>query len=752
MKHIFTHLFGNNQRHKDKLNSPITDKNNRDSNSIYITDSPIDSPEQDKFKRWPFSQRVAQTIVSRTDPSSLVIGIYGPWGDGKTTVLNFIENKLKESPNVICVKFNPWRFTDEASLIKGFFQALAEAVGKSIASHSEKVGEWLDKYSGGLTAFSLTFGGVFQVNPGQGIQGIGKGLSSVELEKLKERLESLLEDEEKRVVILMDDIDRLDKNEIQAVFKLVKLSADFDYISYVLAFDEEMVASALSEKYGSGDIKEGRNFLEKIIQVPLNLPKADRVALLEYCIGGIEEVLKDAKIEISEEQFRYYFFRHFVDGLEIQLKTPRMVKRYINALTFSLPILEGEVNLPDLMLIEGMRIFYAELYNVVKTNPDIFSGSPHTYSNPDSYKKRSLEIINNGLLDLNYEEQKSAENLLRALFPRLNQTGILGSIDYVSTWEAEWDIAQRVSSCYYFPRFFSYSISDNDISDQELNSFLSKLQDNSIETTISNIRQIVGEQRASLFILKLSSRIEKLSALSSQHLAISISSIGSIFQVEKSLLRKPFSDVGMLIERLVRNVLDNEIQVNVAKQIVLEAEPIAFAIECFRWLVPAGEEQAIERPFSTEQGRIIGEAFAQRIKHIAQKSILYLQFPEDFRSLLYVWSCWGNKEEVRQYLLESLNKNPESVVELLKCYLPTQWSSASYGSRKGNFERDEYDSLARYISPSLLYNFLQNINGFNLDNPQYDLDGQKRSLEEQVVNQFAFIHQFLTREGGENNN
>ncbi|MEG5044422.1 P-loop NTPase fold protein [Microcoleus sp. B4-C1] len=740
----------NNQQHQDKVNARAPDSNVLEPNDIYTIDAPVNNPEQDKFKRWSFSQRVAQTIASRSDPSSIVIGIYGPWGDGKTTVLNFIEKKFQESDEIICVKFNPWRFTDEASLIKGFFQALAEALGKSIDSYPEKIGKWLDKRLGrlGLTGFTFNFPG-FRFNPSQSIQG----LSSVELEELKKRIEDLLKNEGKRVVVLMDDIDRLEKNEIQAVFKLVKLSADFDYTAYVLAFDEEMVASALSERYGSGDIKAGRNFLEKIIQVPLNLPKADRVALLEYCMVGIEEVLKDANIQISEEEFRSHFLTHFIEGLEIRVKTPRMVKRYINALAFSLPILKGEVNSPDLMLIEGMRLFYPVLYDVVKNNPEIFSISPFTYNREDS-KQRSLEIINKGIQGLTTDEGESAKNLLKALFPCLKQTGILGNINYISSgWKGEWDIEQRASSSHYFSRFFSYSISDNDISDGEITSFLSQIEDQSVETTISNIHQIVGDRRADLFILKLNSRIEKLSSSTSKNLALAISQSGDIFSKEKTFLSKYLSSAEILICKLVENISDAQIKVDVAKQIVLDAKPIAFAIKCFRCLVPLKEGEEIERHLSVDQARIIGEAFSHKIKEISQVSPLYLQFPEDFSSLLYVWSHWGDKEEVKQYLLEALTENPKSVVEFLKCYLPTLYSFPDYRARKWDFERNQYNSLAEYIEPSLIYQLLRNIYGSNLDNPEYyDSNNQQRSLDEKVVNQFAFIHQVVIQEVGSSNN
>jgi hypothetical protein len=190
----------------------------------------------------------------------------------------------------------------------------------------------------------------------------------------------------------------------------------------------------------------------------------------------------------------------------------------------------------------------------VKNNSDIFSVSPFTYNGED-YKQRSLEIINKGIQGLTTDEGEAAKNLLKALFPCLNQTGILGNINYLSSgWRGEWDIEQRASSSHYFSRFFSYSISDNDISDQEITSFLSQIEDQSVETTISNIHQIVGEQRADLFILKLNTRIEKLSSSSSKNLALAISQSGDIFSKEKTFLSKYLSRAERLIGKLVENI------------------------------------------------------------------------------------------------------------------------------------------------------------------------------------------------------
>src|SRR6266511_687764 len=72
-----------------------------DTSTPYFADTPLTDPSLDRFRRWPFAQRVAQTIAQRLDSSSLVIGIYGSWGEGKTTVFHYIQHELKKHPNII---------------------------------------------------------------------------------------------------------------------------------------------------------------------------------------------------------------------------------------------------------------------------------------------------------------------------------------------------------------------------------------------------------------------------------------------------------------------------------------------------------------------------------------------------------------------------------------------------------------------------------------------------------------------------
>lgn len=130
-----------------------------DSSPSYSSDAPLQSADEDRFHRWPFAERVAQVLRSRRDVDSLVVGLYGTWGEGKTTTLNYIEQALQDDPDVAVVQFNPWRFGEEAVLIRQFFEALAEAVGGKLTTKKEDFAAAVENYSSALSigAFGARF-------------------------------------------------------------------------------------------------------------------------------------------------------------------------------------------------------------------------------------------------------------------------------------------------------------------------------------------------------------------------------------------------------------------------------------------------------------------------------------------------------------------------------------------------------------------------------------------------------------------
>jgi predicted KAP-like P-loop ATPase len=275
-------------------------------------DRPLTTPQEDVLNRAPFAHRIASVLQESPKGASLVIGVHGPWGDGKTTVLNFLRAELAASPTTMPVDFNPWRFTDEAAMLAGFFRVLAGKIRATLSTKREVVAGWIE--------MAGRYGSVMDGRAGK-VAELAKAKARPDLEELRRRLTEALAKANKRIVILVDDIDRLDRHETHTLFRLIKACADFPNICYVLAFDDTAVAQALGERYGGGDERAGRAFLEKIIQVPLKLPVAAKEDLRALCFDQVNRALDAAGIELPREQAGE-FVAGFDQGVAVRLTTP----------------------------------------------------------------------------------------------------------------------------------------------------------------------------------------------------------------------------------------------------------------------------------------------------------------------------------------------------------------------------------------------------------------------------------------------
>jgi predicted KAP-like P-loop ATPase len=717
---------------------------------MMFPDNPVLDPTLDKFNRFPFSQRIAEVISSRHDSSGIVIGIYGAWGEGKTTVFNFIETTLENDESIVCVRFNPWFFRDEEKLLLSFFQTLADALKRKLTTRSEEIGGLLAKCGEILAPFSLADPTGAVRGSGQILEKLGNLFSQVNLEENKKRIEKILEEENKRLVIFIDDIDRLDKSEIQSIFKLVKISADFKNTTYLLAFDEEKVASAISEQYGSGDLEAGRSFLEKIIQVPLTLPQVSYSSLQKFCFECVDEALRNANLELTEEDVRR-FVKCFSEGLAIQLKTPRVAQRYGNTLTFSIPLLKGEANIVDLLLIEGVKVFYPKLYSSIKDKPSYFLGQVLDQGGNSEQAKNIIEYIEQSISDLSREAQIYAKNLLKELFPRL--TGVLGNIHHGSDWQIKWTQQKRIASVKYFKRYFAYSIPEDDISDQNLIVFLNKLEQADIAGIGSEIKKITNCQSSATdsFLTEIFRKIEQLSNLASQNLALALAEMGSYFPKSETLFsfESAFSRTGILVSHLIQKIDNPDKRLILAKQVLQVANPICFAPECFKWMRASkkdNEKEDSEDLFSESDISVLAEVVIHRIRDMAQEKAIDLNSPEHACELLGFWAHWSSKEETNNCLKNLFEQDPNSAVDFVKCYIPTVWSMGMESPyriglpSKGSLQRNTYDAIAAVVDAEFLVETLKKIYGDKLDSPEFARQNVHQSAEELAACQFVYIH------------
>ncbi|NRR20213.1 P-loop NTPase fold protein [Brevibacillus sp. MS2.2] len=699
----------------------------------YSSDAPIKHPDSDVFKRWPFAQRVAQVIATRRDRSSIVIGINGAWGEGKTSVLNFIQHELSQHPHVVCIKFNPWRFGDEEQLLKGFFFDLASSIDRSLSTSVEKVGDLIKRF--GKPFASLT-------GHGEAVENLGNMLSSADLENFRERIEKILDEQEQRVVILVDDIDRLEKSEIHAIFRLVKLTADFKNTAYVLAFDHEMVAAALQDRYGSGQQNAGKAFLEKIIQVPLQLPAVDKVSLRKYCFSGVDEALSQAGIVLKEDEVQL-FVRNFTYGLEARLSTPRQAKLYGNILTFSLPILKGEVNNVDIMLIEGVRVFYPKLYDVIRRNTSLFLSVNRDYGyghRNEERKEKVKQLISSSLVGFSNDDVNSVQELLSYLFPRLQS--IYSNTHYGSDWENSWAAEKRICSKSYATRYFSYTVPQDDISDQQLEEFISKINRMSIDEVTLGIAQIVNHRNAEAVISKLRQQASDIPVETSIKLAHALVVSAQLYPNPEALFSflTPFSRSAMLVGDLVSNIDKKDARLSLAIELVLSAEPLTFGLECLRWFIRDKEDSPNPRGFTSEDLDVIGKRLARRIgDYKGGPATLINEFHSKVTPLFNIWRTYGDEGEVNTKFLSWFEENLENVTKFLLCYVPTAWEMESGLSHKADFEINQYQAVSQVIDPEIIIASLKRIYNDLLFVEQYPIFTDT-PLELKTAQQFVWLH------------
>lgn len=694
----------------------------------YAADSPLDDPSQDRFGRLEFARRIAETIAVRRDPQSIVFAISGAYGEGKTTVLHYIEGSLKGRPDVVCVSFNPWRFTTDEALLRGFFATLAQALGKSMLGRKEKIGDALSKYGALATELVKVKYQDVEISPGSGVQSLGEWLSSTTIEESKQRVDEILTSERKRVVVLMDDIDRLERREIQIVFRLIKLTADFPYTAYVLAFDQEMVAGAVGERYGKGDIQAGREFLEKIIQVPLQLPKAPHDQLVEYCLSHVQAALDSTEQQLTDKQtqdFQVSFLLYVAPRLE----TPRNAKRYANALAFVLPLLRDELAPVDVMLLEAVKIFYPDTFEHLRDQPQLYTGYyPFIEIGEATVREqRAREAIDDRLKDLSSRDRELARELLGRLFPQVRElwrTGHYGQRD-----RENWDVDQRVASHTYLVRYLSWSVPLNDFSDRALQTLLETIEAATDELAITEVRDVIAPGTLTSFLDKIVVRLSIVGPPAALKLALGLAGNGDLFpnQLGQSIMITPRRRVAVIIAQLVKRqpLQDQDLPVLAILQL---AHPLPLAWWCWSYLHPQDHEIGLDHARLVQLAAIV----VNRTKEEARQESLVERYPEDFCDLFHGWAIHGNPDEVKDYTTKLVGDNPLCAEKLV-------W--VSFFRRHGlviEFGELQYDDLAKIVNPSAIYSALVTVHP-NLASGAGDL-GLDDATKASILRQFAAIY------------
>jgi hypothetical protein len=326
-------------------------------------DQPVEARDGDLLERGEFARTLAAQIGA-ADERGLVMALTGPWGSGKTSLLNLIAETLRVNEGPIIVRFNPWYFSGTDQLIEHFFIELGEQLGKS-GTLMSKIGAKFKSYGALLAPWGLV---PVVGAAGKTIVALGDLLQErPSLHQQREELVGLLSSATERIVVMVDDIDRLEAGEVRQLMRLVRLVGDFPKVVYLLAYDSRRVTRALSD---DGDLSEGRRYLEKIVQLSYQVPEIRPGELSKLLDEQVSAVLGSERMPEDETRIAGLV----TSVLDPLVTTVRDVRRYVNVLPFALELLSEGVNPVDVLALEAMRVFMPELFERLPEIADSIEG------------------------------------------------------------------------------------------------------------------------------------------------------------------------------------------------------------------------------------------------------------------------------------------------------------------------------------------------------------------------------------------
>ena len=362
------------------------------------TDRALDDVASDEFGFAEIAKKLAPSLVDAAKSDGMVIGIEGPWGSGKTSLLNFLRQELadQDKGKLHVITLAPWLTGDAVSLVGSLTGAMADILdSQEEAAQSSglfglnkkraaKYGDLFRQYgirTGRTLAPLATVAAM--IYPPAAIVGAGLGLGVDYLEKLgrnptdaevKKLISDKLASLDVRFLVLIDDLDRLEPPQAVEVIRMVRSVADFPKVAYVMCYDRSILAHALEKGL---QVKDGDVFLQKVVQLTFSIPLPEpfdlRLSLREKVLAIYREVNgRDPDTEEADE------IRTAVDREGAGLKTPREVKLVLNAIKFAYRNMAEDLYFPDLCRISLLKILNPPLYrwleNYLSVRSVVFTG------------------------------------------------------------------------------------------------------------------------------------------------------------------------------------------------------------------------------------------------------------------------------------------------------------------------------------------------------------------------------------------
>lgn len=690
----------------------------------FLSDSPITDEEQDSLRRIDFVRSLYKEIVLLPSGDSFCFGIYGGWGEGKSSILNLLRNLLEKNTSIILFEFDPWYLSTKEVVLKNFLEGL-ERVLRQQRFFPRNFGKDLRKY---FKKLSL---GVTVLGTGG---HIGFEFEKEGLLDLKRRINNQLEKSEKKSVILIDDIDRLEPDEVLLVFKLVKLIANFRNTVFVLSFDVKAVESSLKTK----NISLG--YIEKIIQKPIPLPKIEQPYIDSFLQHGLNSIFENLRIDKKEiKTFEREFFPIYTHYSNKSFTTLRSVKRYLSSIYSSLSPVVTETNLRDFLLLEMIKVFSPKLYDDIYENwflyvsqrteleispPDFTATVGAGIGKKEEFKNRIKDHLNELLAD--EPKRETFINLLASLFPLVNDAfNVYGTFD---TSKARQE--KRIDST-SFLKYFTFRPPPKERSDYYIQEMIKSWN----ECDVKRLPELLDKTFPGVD-LELLNKLNIFRAEISPSVAPAL--IKVISQNSKTFSREASGSYGELsmaenledlVVNLIKEKLDKSNMLPVLEDIMSCSDSLDFASVIYLRCRQSNKH----RP--DEKWNVL-ESIRQTLVNRFQESFVkpqkdFFLSAEPANVLFRLWDLSSEVEgvspgkcSISKYVWWMLNNNPRYIGRIINSFIskPTNAKESSITDLRPS--KNDLNKLNRYFDFDQFYKIAQTI-----DLTKYESEKEKEAVE-----------------------
>lgn len=677
----------------------------------YNADKPIKTEEEDLLGRSFFSKQLAKALYECDASDGLVIGLFGEWGSGKTSVLNMTMNEIKnmgeESKNKpLIVTFSPWNYSDKDNLISLFFRNLINNLDTpSNNKIKRKIGKVLTDYADCLDALSVLspLGGILVNILKPIIKTQGTNLMEVpNLDSTKEKLETILKESNQKIIVVIDDIDRLTNSQIRDIFHLAKQVGNFPNIVYILSMDREIVCRALKEIHNI----DGHEYLEKIIQIPFEIPRISKSKVHKYLFNQLDKIINDISNDTIIDDS--YWGRIFVNCVSPYIDNLRDINRLTNIFKFKYRALYQEVIVEDMIGITTLEVLEPKLYKWIYNNKDILcNGSNYkifkTNEGAIEYRNRYYDEFT----EMGISSGKSIR-CVSTMFPVFAKT----INEYQSIYQSNEDSKKKMRICddEKFNIYFRYDLDSVEVSRSTIEDCICSFDEKELVGTIDEINE---KGNIIYFLEEVLSLIDDIPCERINLIASVILSAQWKFKGETDARLFTITAYVLaidLVEELLHRIRIEQERFELLYSILNDMDKnrvgaIAIILDRVKLFYEENQERVEAKALiSFEQLQELENMYMLNIRGVIETELI--SNIVEFRFAFFLWEKLSKEET-----LEYFNKIARSNINILKFIsaLATRWHGT--GEKGWRIEASDYEE---YIPKDEVYNKIKNLNKSDL--------------------------------------